>query len=200
MTNRAHLWIALLLGSFLFGLSNTAVWSAWLQPPAGYEPLFLIRSHDMAEYATYMTLGGDRTWLTPDLHAPWTLQGGFFHPLMLVPGRIGHWLGLSPAFTFQATFYLFCIAGVWTLLYAMDFFLPTARQRWWSFAAVAAAVPLFLLAIVIKPLLPLRAEFYALGMIQFAYNSSDGLFRGGLSNSFTNTCGTIAILLALTFT
>ncbi len=200
MAKRTQLWIALLLGSFLFGLSNTAVWSAWLRPPGGYEPLFLIRSHDMAEYVTYLTLGSDSTWLTPDLHAPWTLQGGFFHPLMLVPGRIGHGLGLSPAFTFQATFYLFCIAGAWALLYAMDFFLPTARQRWWSLAAVVAAVPLTLLAIVLKPLLPFPAEFYGLGMIELAYSSSDGLFRGGLSNSFTSSCGTIAILLALTFT
>ncbi len=37
-------------------------------------------------------------------------------------------------------------------------------------------------------------------MVEFAYNSSDGLFRGGLSNSFTNSFGTIAVLLALTFT
>src|SRR6266571_3135704 len=110
MTNRARICTALLLGSLAFGLSNTAVWSAWLRPPGGYEPLFLIRSHDMAEYVTYLTLAGG-----PD------------------------WLGLSPALTFQATFYLFCVAGAWVLLYAMDFFLPTARQRWWSFAAMAAA-------------------------------------------------------------
>src|SRR6266446_7154036 len=111
MTNRARICTALLLGSLAFGLSNTAVWSAWLRPPGGYEPLFLVRSHDMAEYVTYLTLAGGPDWLLPDLHAPWALRGGSFHPLMLVPGRIGHWLGLSPAFTFQAMFYLFCLAG-----------------------------------------------------------------------------------------
>jgi hypothetical protein len=119
---------------------------------------------------------------------------------MLVPGQFGRWLALNPAITFQATFLLFCLAGAWALLYAMDFFLPTVRQRWWSLAAVVAAVPLTLLAIVIKPLLPLPSAFFGLGMVELAYNSSDGLFRGGLSNSFTNSCGTIAVLLALTFT
>ncbi len=200
MTNRTRLWVALVVGSLLFVLNNTAVWSAKLHPPAGYEPLSLIRSHDMAEYSTYLILAADPTWWTPDLNAPWTLEGGVFHPLMLVPGRIGYWLGLSPAVTFQVTFYLFCLAGIWVLMYAMDFFLPTARQRWWSLAAMLAAVPLALLAIVIKPIRPLPDEFYGLGMVEFAYNSSDGLFRGGLSNSYTNACGTIAILLALTFT
>lgn len=200
MTSRSRLWVALLAGSLLFGLSNTAVWSAKLRPPAGYEPLSLIRSHDMAEYSTYLVLAADPTWWTPDLNAPWTLEGGVFHPLMLVPGRIGYWLGVGPAVTFQVTFYLFCLAGMWVLLYAMDFFLPTVRQRWWSVAAMLAAVPLALMAVVIKPIRPLPDELYGLGMVEFAYNSSDGLFRGGLSNSYTNACGTIAILLALTFT
>jgi hypothetical protein len=200
MTIRAQIWIALLLGSFLFGLSNTAVWSGMLHPPRGYEPLFLVRSHDMAEYTTYMTVASDPTWLTPNLDAPWTLPGGFFDPLMLVPGRIGHLLGLSTALTFQATFFLSSILGVWALLYAMNFFLPTARQRWWAFAAIVSAVPLTLLAIVLKPVLPFPVELYGLGMVEFAYNSADGLFRSGLSNSFTIACGTIAILLALTFT
>jgi len=200
MTKRTQLWIALLLGSFLFGLNNTAVWSAWLHPPEGHEPLFLVRSQDMAEYVTYLVLASDPTLLAPDLHAPWTLPGGLFHPLPLVAGRIGNGLGLSPAFTFQAGFFLFSIAGAWVLLYVANFFLPTATQRWWALGAVAASVPLALLAIVIKPLLPVPYEFYGLGMVQYAYNSADGLFRGGLSNSFTIAWGSIAMLLALTFT
>src|SRR5580704_12588635 len=199
MTKRARIGTAVLVGSFLFVLRNTAVLSARLAPPEGYQPLNLLRSHDMAEYATYLSLTG-KTLLTPDLHAPWTLEGGFFHPLMLIPAHIGHWMGRSPAFTFQATFYLFCIAGMWALLYALDFFLPTPKQRWWALAAAFAAVPLPLMAVVIQPLLRIPPAFYGLGMIEFAYNSSDGLFRGGLSNSFTNSCGTIAVLLALTFT
>jgi hypothetical protein len=199
MTTRARIGTAVLVGSFLFVLSNTAVLSARLAPPEGYQPLNLLRSHDMAEYATYLSLTG-KTLLTPDLHAPWTLEGGFFHPLMLIPAHIGQWMGRSPAFTFQATFYLFCIAGMWALLYALDFFLPTPKQRWWALAAAFAAVPLPLMAVVIQPLLRIPPAFYGLGMIEFAYNSSDGLFRGGLSNSFTNSCGTIAVLLALTFT
>ena len=199
MTNRARIWTAVFAGTVLFGLSNTAVLSARLGPPQGYQPLNLIRSHDMAEYATYLSLT-DNAWLTPDLHAPWTLEGGFFHPLMLVPAHIGHWLGRSPAFTFQATCYLFWVAGMWVLLYSLDFFLPTAKQRRWAMAAAFAAVPLPLLAIILKPVLRLPPAFFGLGMIEFAYNSADGLFRGGLSNSFTNSCGTIAILLGLTFT
>lgn len=200
MINRSRLWIAFLLGSLLFGVANTAVWSGMLHPPSGYEPLFLVRSHDMAEYTTYMTVASDPTWLTPNLDAPWTLPGGFFDPLMLIPGRIGHWLGLSTAFTFQITFFLSMIGGAWSLLYAIGFFIPTAKQRWWTFAAIVSAVPLVLLMIVIKPLLPFPFELYGLGMIEWAYNSADGLFRSGLSNSFTIACGTIAILLTLTFT
>ena len=200
MTHRSQLWIALLLGSFLFGISNTAVWSGMLHPPGGSEPLYLIRSHDMAEYTTYMTVATDPTWLTPNLDAPWNLPGGFFDPLMLIPGRIGHWFGWSTAFTFQATFFLAMIAGAWALLYAINFFIPTSRQKWWTFAAIVASIPLVLLLIVIKPLLPFPIELYGLGMIEFAYNSADGLFRSGLSNSFTIGCGTISILLALTFT
>jgi hypothetical protein len=200
MARRTQLWIALLVGSLIFALNNTAVWSGWLHPPDGHEPLFLVRSQDMAEYVTYLVLATEPGLLAPDLHAPWTMPGGLFHPLMLMAGRTGHALRLSPALTFQATYYLFCIAGVWVLLNAMSSFLPTVRQRWWAFGAIAASVPLTLLPIVIKPLLPLPAEFYGLGMVQFAYNSADGLFRGGLSNSFTIAWGTIAMLSALTFT
>jgi hypothetical protein len=200
MARRTQFWIALLLGSFLFVLNNTAVWSAWLNTPEGYEPLFLVRSHDMAEYVTYLVTAQQPSLLAPDLHAPWTLPGGLFHPWLLIAGRLGHGLHLTPAFTFQAAYYLFCIAGVWVLLNAMAFFLPTVRQRWWAFLGIAASVPLTLLPIVAKPLLPIPAGFYALGMIHFAYNSADGLFRGGMSNSFTVAWGTIAMLSALTFT
>ena len=200
MLIRTQIWLALLLGSLFFGLCNTAVLSGWLKPPAGTEPLFLIRSHDMAEYATYMALASDPSLVMPELHAPWTLPGGIFHPLMIVSGGMGRLLRLSPALTFQATSFLFCLAGAWALLYAMSFFLPTVRQRWWAFGAVVAAVPLTLLGIVIKPLLPFPIEFYGLGMIEFAYNSADGLFRGGLSNGFTIAFGTVTMLLALTFT
>jgi hypothetical protein len=72
MTARARIWMALFIGSLLFGLSNTAVLSARLGTPEGYQPLNLIRSYDMAEYTTYLSLT-DNTWLTPDLQAPWTL-------------------------------------------------------------------------------------------------------------------------------
>src|SRR5580698_2513699 len=121
MATHTRLWMALLLGSFLFGLSNTAVWSGWMHPPEGYQPLLMVRSHDMAEYATHLRLASDSSWVTREMHPPWSLEGGIFTPLMQLPGRIGFWLGVRPVITFQVTFFLFAIAGGWVLLYSMDF-------------------------------------------------------------------------------
>src|SRR5260370_724014 len=72
-----------------------------------------------------------------------------------------------------------------------------------QYSGVSRAAPparMRFVTLVINQTLPLPGGFYGLGMVELAYNSSDGLFRGGLSNSFTNSCGTIAVLLALTFT
>ena len=90
------------------------------------------------------------------------------------------------------------VAACFVLLYAASVFCP-GRSTWWALAVAFCAVPIRLygwMAASAIGSIKWQAVFAA-GLIDYGYDSADGLFRGGLSNSATLTAGTTFVLLTM---
>jgi len=189
---------ALILGAFCFFLNNTAVWSAILKPPAGYVPRYVVANLDVAIYLTWMQLAPTH-WLLPNLHAPWAGDNALLSPLVLTVGKLSHRLGLSAVAGFQVFQFLFYVAAAFALGTAICTFCPTPRQRVAAAIGIFAAMPLPMLALGWWHAAGREFPLFWIGMVEYAYETADGLLRGGASNSFTLSFGTAANLFALTF-
>jgi hypothetical protein len=189
-----RLLAAIALGTILFALNHAGVIAGVLHPPAGYEPLWFTRDLDIAQYLTWLALAKDH-WLLPDYHAPWRTEGALFQPLFEMVGRTG--------LPVRAGYYLFDILCYWAaslaLIEAARVFLKTRRQMLYAALMVVCAVPLKLIGYALAgPLhfpVPIKM-FLGLGLVEYVLNSSDGLVRGGLSNSPTLTFGTAIMLFS----
>jgi len=165
-----------------------------MNPPAGYEPAWAIRNLDVPQYLTWINASRDRL-LLPDYHAPWQTGPGLFEPLFWLAARIP-----LPAL---GAYYVFHFALYWiacgVLLWSASVFCPGRLTRF-AFIIAACAVPIRLFGWMFASLcgsIKWQAIFAA-GLIDYGYDSADGLFRGGLSNSPTLTAGTIFVVLAMT--
>jgi hypothetical protein len=96
---------------------------------------------------------------------------------------------------------LYWIAA-FALIYAAQVFGRTRRSMYYAALVMVCALPLKLYGWAIAKALGLPMIVQAvlsLGVVEYAYESADGLMRGGLSNSFTLTFGTAITLLAFAF-
>jgi hypothetical protein len=188
--NPLHLAYGAVLGIFLYILHQTAVISGALAPPPGYRAAWAIRNLDLPQYLTWMN-AGRTNFLLPNYHAPWVTQPALFEPLFLLAGRIP----LPPLAAYHVlSLLLYIVAGV-ALVYAVRTFCP--EHPGYALLASACAVPLGLLVVAAGRLLHASGLFVLglSGMIAYAYNSADGLFRGGLGASPTLSAGTAFVLL-----
>lgn len=191
-------WLALLIGTACFFVNNLALWSAAWAPPPGYQPRWALSNLDIPIYLTWMTLAPEH-WLLPNYNAPWRSEDALVSPLVLAAGKLSAAAGISTRAGFQAMhlfFYVLAAAGFVLLLYT---FCPTRRQRMAALVGSLAALPLPLIALGWAKLMGQDSPVFWIGLIQFAYDTADGLFRGGLSNSFTLSFGTAANLFGLFF-
>ncbi|MBK7930526.1 MAG: hypothetical protein IPJ98_24555 [Bryobacterales bacterium] len=196
-SQRMHrLWQSFLLALAVGLLNHAAVIAGLLNPPPGYEPAWVLRNPDIPQYLTW-AIAARSHWLLPNFHAPWVTEPALFQPMLQTIGKSG--LPLLPAYYLQQA--LLYWAAAWALLAALETFCATSRQRLWAIIAAAGALPLKLIAWAVAQwaglAFPLQIAF-ALGVIEYSYETADGFFRGGLSNSSTLTLGTAVSLSAFT--
>lgn len=192
-----RLW-AVLLGLFFFLLNNLAIWSGWLYTPPGYVPSFLLRNPDTAQYFTFLKTATDQM-VAPDFMLPWKAGDAFFLPMWVIVARVSKLLHVDVLIGYHVLHLLLYIFAAWALLYMLDTFLPDRRQKIAFAIALFCSAPILLIGLGIAPILPIRPEIFWIGLIQFAYETADGLTRGGSSNSLTLSIGTGTSLLALAF-
>lgn len=186
----------MLIGAGCFAINNLALWSAAIAPPAGYQPRWALSNLDIPIYLTWMTLAPSH-WLMPNYHAPWASESALLSPLVWLAGQMSAVFGWSPRLGFQVfhlLLYLVAGASYAMLLYT---FCSSRRQRIAAFILSVTALPLPLVALGWTNLVGKKIPLLVLGLVQFSYETADGLFRGGLSNSFTLTFGTAASLMGI---
>ena len=184
---------ALLLGLALFLLHNAAVISGALFPPEGYVPAWTLRNSDVPQYLTWIEAARDGV-LLPNYHAPWQTGPALWQPLMLLAA----WTGLPSVAAYYALSASLYFAAAYALLYALSVFCP-GRQGWFVFAAILCEVPFRLFGwMVASAFHSLRWQvLFVSGLLDFGYDTADGLFRGGVSNTPTLSAGTFFVLLAM---
>lgn len=186
---------AVALGTILFLVNYDGVIAGVLQPPPGYEPAWFTRNMDTPHNLTSAILAQENWWLVPDYDAPWVTKGALFHPLFQIIGRSG-----LPIFVSYYVFtILFYWMAAWALIEVARVFCENRRQMFYAALMVVCALPVKLLGfLVARPLhfpLPYRL-WMGVGLIEYTLNTSDGLARGGLSNSLTLTLGTAIMLFS----
>jgi hypothetical protein len=182
-----------LLAAALFTLHHLGVISGALAPPPGFEPAWVIRNLDVPQYLTWLQASRDHL-LIPDYHAPWRTEPALFEPLFWVAAR----LPLRPLAAYYTFHFSLYFAASFVLLYAVSVFCP-GRDGWFALAAAACAVPFRLYGwLFASAFSSIKWQvLFAAGLIDYGYDTADGLFRGGLSNSPTLTAGTMFVLLAM---
>jgi hypothetical protein len=181
------------LAVILFALHHAGVISGAIAPPAGYEPAWVVRNLDVPQYLTWLNASRS-TALLPDYHAPWQTEPALIEPLFWIAARIP----LPPIAACYALHFALYIAVAFVLLYACSVFCP-GRETWFAFAMILCAIPWRLYGWLFASLagsIKWQAIF-APGLIDYGYDTADGLFRGGLSNSPTLTIGTLTVVLAM---
>src|SRR5579864_6905002 len=187
---RVRLAYGAALGLLLFFIHQAGPISGALSPPPGYEPAWGARNLDLPQYLTWITAARTSAIL-PNYHAPWLTEPALFQPLFIAASRIP----LPPMaayYVFSAALY---ICGGIALIFAATVFCPGLEG--YALLASACAVPLNLLVFGIgKTFHSLLLLALGLsGIVDYSYNSADGLFRGGLGPSLTLTAGTALMLL-----
>ena len=180
----------------MFGLHNVGVISGALAPPPGFEPAWVVRNLDVPQYLTWLNASRIGA-LLPDYHAPWQTEPALFEPLFWIAARFP----LAPIAAYSALHFLLYIAAAFVLLYACSVFCP-GRETVFALAMIVCAVPWRLYGWMLASAAG-SIKWQALlaaGMLDYGYDTADGLTRGGLSNSPTLTVGTLSVLLAMALT
>jgi len=178
------------LGLLLFFIHQAGPISGALSPPPGYEPAWAVRNLDLPQYITWITAARSGTILA-NYHAPWITEPALFQPLFIAASRIP----LPPMAAYYVLSAALYICGGMALIYAATVFCPGLER--YALLASACAVPLNLLVFGIGKIFHslLLLALGLSGMVDYSYNSADGLFRGGLGTSLTLTAGTALMLL-----
>ena len=174
--------------SLLFVANHLYLLSAWLRPPAGTHPMFVVRDPDIAQHITWMSAMREH-WLIPDFHAPFATVPGLFSPLMLVLGRIAA-VGLDPGFVYACAEFVVYIVGGYALFACFGVFLESKLQ------AYAAAISVFCSLSVMDFIHSLKilttGVWKTVGPISVM--ERDGLIQSG---PLTIGVGTVLVLLAM---
>jgi hypothetical protein len=188
---------AVLLGTLLCLVNHIGVIAGMVAPPAGYQPAYYLRNLDVPQYLTWMELARTR-WLLPNEHAPWLTEPGLFQPLFTIAARSG----LPTIVAYYGLQLIFYWLAAYALILAAETFMKTRRAIFYSALVVLGALPLRMLGWAVAKALGLSAVVqlvFGLGLVEYGYDTADGLVRGGLSNSALLTFGTAMTLFAFTF-
>jgi uncharacterized membrane protein len=185
---------AILLGTLLCLANHIGVIAGMVSPPPGYQPAYYLRNLDVPQYLTWMELAKTQ-WLLPNGHAPWQTEPGLFQPIFTIAARSG----LPTMVAYYGLQLLLYWLAAYALILAAQTFMQTRRAMLYSALAVLGELPLWLLAWAAAKALGLPATVQLVlgyGLVQYGYDTADGLVRGGLSNSALLTFGTAMILFA----
>lgn len=185
---------AIALGTLLCLLNHIGVIAGIVAPPPSYQPAYYTRNLDVPQYLTWLELARTH-WLLPNDHAPWLTEPALFEPLFTIAARTGL-PDLAAYYGLQIVLYWL---AAYALIFAAETFLKTRRAMGYAALAILCAVPLRLLGwAAAKALgLPAIAQIVlSYGLVEYSYDTADGLVRGGLSNSMLLTFGTAMTLFA----
>ena len=191
---RLKIVYALLLGTLLGLINHIGVIAGMVDPPPGYQPAYYVRNLDIPQYLTWLELARTH-WLLPNEHAPWQTEPALFEPLFTIAARSG----LPTIVAYYGLQLLLYWLAAYALILAAETFMKTRRAMMYSALAVIAALPLRMLGWAAAKTLGLSAVVKLVlgyGLVEYAYDTADGLVRGGLSNSALLTFGTAMTLLA----
>ncbi len=185
--------LAILLGTVLCLVNHVGVIAGIAAPPPGYQPAYYIRNLDVPQYLTWIELAKNH-WLLENEHAPWQTEPALFEPMFVIAARTGL---PTPVSYYGLQLLLYWVAA-WALILAARTFMKTRRAMLYAALAALCALPLQLIGWALTKVLGLTAVSAALsyGLVEYAYDSADGLVRGGLSNSMLLTFGTAMALFA----
>lgn len=178
-----RLRLSVAAGVTLFAIHYSGVLHGIWSPPEGYQPTFLEQTLDSAAYLSWLADSADH-WLLPNRHVPYITEPALLQPMVLLIGKTAKFTGMPAIGVYYALQVLLYIAAVYTLLFCAATFLPKANHRVAAGIVVLCSIPM------------------AVGpetTVAFAYQSADGLFRGGLSNGPNLTFGTLTMLAAFAF-
>jgi len=193
---RVRLTLAVLLGTLLGLLNHIGVIAGIVNPPPGYQPAYYLRNLDVPQYLAWMELARTH-WLLPNEHAPWQTEPGLFQPMFTIMARTG----LPTLVVYYGLQLLLYWLAAYALLLAAQTFMKTRRAILYAALVVLGALPLWLLgwaaakALGLPPTVQLALGY---GLVEYGYDTADGLVRGGLSNSVLLTFGTAMTLFAFT--
>ncbi len=193
---RARLILAVLLGTLLGLLNHIGVIAGILGPPPGYQPAYYLRNLDVPQYLAWMELARTH-WLLPNGHAPWQTEPALFQPMFTLAGRIG----LPTIVSYYGLQLLMYWVAAYALILAAQTFMKTRRAMLYSAVVVLGALPLRMLAWTAAKALGWPAMLQLVlgyGLVEYGYDTADGLARGGLSNSMLLSFGTAMMLFAFT--
>ncbi len=189
-----RLLLAVVLGLLLCLINYAGVIAGILYPPAGYQPLYYLGNLDIPNYLSYIELARTH-WLLPNPHVPWQTEPALFQPMFVILGRTG----LPAIVSYYALQIAMYVLAAYALIVAVVTFLKTRRAILYGALALIGALPLLLLGWAFAKFLGISGNIQtvlAYGIVQFGYETADGLVRGGLSNSPTLAFGTAMTLFA----
>ena len=193
---RVRLILAVLLGTLLGLANHIGVIAGIVDPPPGYQPAYYLRNLDVPQYLTWMELARTH-WLLPNEHAPWQTEPALFQPMFTIAARTG----LATIVSYYGLQLLLYWLAAYALILAAQTFMKTRRAMLYAALVVLGALPLRLLGWTAAKALGLPAAVQLVlgyGLVEYGYDTADGLVRGGLSNSMLLTFGTAMMLFAFT--
>ncbi len=187
-----------LLGIGLYIFNNLAIFGGWLHAPSGFEPMFVPRAGDLAQYLTWIE-GFKLAPLIPNYHAPWQTEARFFALLPWTIAQIATLLGGRVLLAYHLVHLAGFVLASHVLLLVIRVFTYDRTQARAALLAVVLAVPLLSLAVL--PVGILRATGVRglpdlPGIGDFVWWSSDGFFHG-IGGSLLVTFGTACALGAI---
>jgi hypothetical protein len=188
--------LAVALGTLLCLVNHIGVIAGIVDPPPGYQPAYYTRNLDVPEYLTWLELARTH-WLLPDGHAPWLTEPALFQPMLTLAARTG----LPAMVSYYGLQLLLYWLAAYALIAAAQTFMKTRRAMLYSALVMLGSVPLRLLgwaAAKALGLSPIVSAIFGYGVVEYGYDSADGLLRGGLSNSVLLTFGSAMALFAFT--
>ncbi len=183
--------VILTVGSIL--LNHLALIAGWWRHAPDLEPSGFLRNSDVPQYLSWIELAREH-WLIPSYHNANPSEPAMFQPIPVLLARSG----LPTPVAYYGLQLIFQWFAAYAFVAALAEFCRSRAQQWLAVLFTLATLPVFLILYTAAHVLPVEKLAFITGIIDYSYQSADGLFRGGASNSPTLSWGTATLLLGFT--